>query len=241
MKRRVRFLPPAGIACLGAWLLGSADPPAATAEPLSVWVWGSNRSGQLGRPVQNFHVPSALDGLPDVVALAGGGLHSLALKSDGTVWAWGDGSTGQLGLGSTRPSLVPQRVAGLEGITEIAAGDRHSLAFRASDHKLWLWGSNDAGQLGLDQNVERAERPVEFTSEVEVASARAGGIHTLLLDTSGQLWAFGSNIYGQLGDGSTEDSHVPVKVGVPTPVTSFSAGQYHNLAVGPEGAHQLVR
>lgn len=235
MKRRVRFLPLTCVASLGAWLLGSAPPPSPASEPLAVWVWGSNRSGQLGRPVQNFHVPSLLDGLPDVVALAGGGLHSLALKSDGTVWAWGDGSAGQLGLGSTRPSLVPQRIPDLEGITEIAAGDRHSLAFRASDHKLWLWGSNDAGQLGLGDDVALAERPVELSSDVVVASARAGGIHTLLLDTDGQLWGFGSNIYGQLGDGSTRDSHVPVKALVPTPVTSFSAGQYHNLAVGPQG------
>lgn len=220
---------------LGVALLGSAAPTPAPTEPLAVWVWGSNRSGQLGRPTQNFHIPAMLDELGDVIAVAGGGLHSLALERDGTVWAWGDGSMGQLGSGTTEPGLLPRRVEGLEGITEIAAGDRHSLALRGSDHKLWLWGSNQAGQLGLDSNIELATVPVELGGELKVASARAGGMHTLLLDTSGQLWALGSNIYGQLGNGTTQDSHVPVKVAVPVPITSFAAGQYHNLAIGPGG------
>lgn len=200
-----------------------------------MWAWGSNRSGQLGVPTSNFHVPSSLDGLGDVTALAGGGLHTLALKTDGSVWAWGDGKYGQLGLASTESSLIPRRVPGLEGITQIAAGDRHSLAIRANDHKLWVWGSNAFGQLGLEASVQLVDRPLELETGLEVNAARAGGWHTLLLDGAGQLWAFGLNGYGQLGDGSTTSSHTPVMVGVPAPVTSFAAGQFHNLAVGPEG------
>jgi alpha-tubulin suppressor-like RCC1 family protein len=189
----------------------------------------------LGVPTSSFHVPNMLEGLGDVTALAAGGLHTLALRADGSVWAWGDGKYGQLGLASTESSLIPRRVAGLEGISQIAAGDRHSLAVRASDHKLWVWGSNAFGQLGLETSAELVDHPVELDVGLEVHAARAGGWHTLLLDGTGQLWAFGLNVYGQLGDGSTTDSRAPVKVGVPTPVTSFAAGQYHNLAVGPGG------
>lgn len=235
MKRLFRF---SCLALAASLLAASAAPldPAASAASLSVWAWGSNRSGQLGVPTSNFHVPNMLEGLGDVTALAGGGLHTLALKADGTVWAWGDGKDGQLGLGSTDSSLIPRRVQGLEGITQIAAGDRHSLALRESDHTLWVWGSNASGQLGLAESVELVDHPVPLEAGLEVHSARAGGWHTLLLDGGGQLWAFGMNLYGQLGDGSTSDSRIPVKVGVPAPVTSFAAGQYHNLAVGPGGS-----
>jgi hypothetical protein len=73
VKRRARFVLLACISCFGGGLLGSADPAAVAVEPRAVWVWGSNRSGQLGRATQNFHVPSMLDGLGDVTALAGGG------------------------------------------------------------------------------------------------------------------------------------------------------------------------
>jgi alpha-tubulin suppressor-like RCC1 family protein len=223
---------------LGASLLAGNTAPLAPASPATtraVWAWGSNRSGQLGVPTSNFHVPKMLEGMADVTALAGGGLHTLALRADGSVWAWGDGKFGQLGLASTDSSLIPRRVQGLEGITQIAAGDRHSLALRESDHKLWVWGSNAFGQLGLDASVELVDHPVELEVGFQAHAARAGGWHTLLLDGAGQLWAFGLNVYGQLGDGSTSDSRTPVKVGVPAPVSSFAAGQYHNLAVGPGG------
>ena len=74
-----------------------------------------------------------------MVAIAGGGDHSLALKSDGTVWAWGWNGYGQLGDGSTTNRLTPVPVSGLTGVVAIAGGDYHSLALK-SDGTVWAWG-----------------------------------------------------------------------------------------------------
>jgi len=124
-----------------------AEPlPAAT--PLA---WGRGDYGQLGDG--NFyttppHIGTAavvqVSGLSTVRAIAGGGLHSLALNADGTVWAWGDGLFGQLGDGNfyTSPPGVatPVQVSGLTTVTAIAGGAYHSLALK-SDGTVWAWGA----------------------------------------------------------------------------------------------------
>lgn len=82
-------------------------------------------------------------------AIAGGGNHSLALKSDGTVWAWGDNGNGQLGDETTAQRNVPVQVKNLTNAISIAACERgcHSLALK-SDGTVWAWGDNSKGQLG---------------------------------------------------------------------------------------------
>jgi len=81
------------------------------------------------------------------VAIAGGGFHSLALRSDGTVWAWGENDTGELGDGSATNRATPVQVSGLTGVAAIAAGTHHSLALK-SDGTVRAWGYNFYGQLG---------------------------------------------------------------------------------------------
>src|SRR2546425_479741 len=85
--------------------------------------------------------PVEVSGLNGAVAVAGGGYHSLALKSDGTVWAWGDNSGGQLGNGTNTLSNTPVQVFGLSGVVAVAAGGGHSLALK-SDGTVWAWGIN---------------------------------------------------------------------------------------------------
>ena len=79
--------------------------------------------------------------------IAGGDVHSLGLKSDGTVWAWGDNFSGQLGDGTTEDRSTPVQVSGLSGVIGIAGGAGHSLALK-SDGTVWAWGYNLYGRLG---------------------------------------------------------------------------------------------
>ena len=90
--------------------------------------------------------PVPVSGLTGVVAIAAGGHHSLAVKSDGTVWAWGCNDYGQLGDGTTTNRLTPVQTSGLAGVgfTAIAAGGAHSLAVK-SDGTVWAWGWNAGG------------------------------------------------------------------------------------------------
>ena len=89
-----------------------------------------------------------------VVAIAGGGYHSMALKSDGTVWAWGANYYGQLGDGSTTNRTTPVQVSGLTGVVAIAGGGNHSLALK-SDGTVYAWGYNNRGQLGDGTTTQR--------------------------------------------------------------------------------------
>jgi len=121
----------------------------------TVWAWGNGGNGQLGDG--NFHTtgvatPVHVINLTAVTAIAGGGNHSLALKSDGTVWAWGDGHNGQLGDGifhsidERNPGVAePVQVSGLTTVTAIAGGLDHSLALK-SDGTVWGWGFGGEGQ-----------------------------------------------------------------------------------------------
>jgi RHS repeat-associated protein len=158
----------------------------------SVWAWGLGGLGQLGTgSIANstIAVPvSQSTGLTDVLAIAGGGVHSLALKSDGTVWAWGwndaqplggaaDG--GQLGDGTTTGRLAPIRVNDLDEVVQIAAGGAHSLALKANG-SLWAWGYNAMGQIG-DGTTTARHSPVAIGPLDATLAIRAGTWHSVAL------------------------------------------------------------
>src|SRR4030067_648484 len=93
-------------------------------------------------------------GLFGVAAVAAGGYHTVALKSDGTVWAWGYNGEGELGDGSTTNRSVPVQVTGLSGVAAVAADGYHTVSLK-SDGTVWAWGSNGSGQLGDGTTVDR--------------------------------------------------------------------------------------
>jgi alpha-tubulin suppressor-like RCC1 family protein len=191
----------------------------------SVWEWGNGTSGQLGDGTNGkLSAPAQVKGLgpgSGVIAVAGGSTHALALKSDGTVLAWGGNQSGQIGDGTAhmdRPT--PVGVAGLgqgSGVVSIAAGESFSLAAKG-DGSLVAWGNNQSGQLGdgmsgQDQNTPVAVR--RFSASVPLRSLAAGGSHSLAVTADNQVWAWGSNSAGQLGDGTAPiDQLTPVPVSV---------------------------
>ncbi|HOW72595.1 MAG TPA: hypothetical protein PKY77_18500 [Phycisphaerae bacterium] len=169
----------------------------------------------------------------DIVALAGGMQHSLALQSDGTVWAWGANPYGQLGDGTTTNSNVPVRVPGLTGVVAVAAGENHSLAV-TSDGTVWAWGRNDAGQLGDGTTSDRAA-PLQVAGLTGATAVAAGRGHSLALRFNGTAWGWGANSFGQLGDGSAQGRLLPIQVAGLSGVVSIAAGITHSLAVKSDG------
>ncbi len=176
-----------------------------------------------------------------ITKISSGDYHSLALASDGTVWAWGYNLFGQLGNNTTTgsPGPVPQQVQIPSGrtISQIAAGRSHSLAL-ASDGTAWAWGNNNYGQLG-NNTTTNSSVPVQAQVPAgrTITQLDAGDSHSLALASDGTVWAWGYNLYGQLGNNTTTNSSVPVQVQIPAgrTITQLDAGGFHSLAVASDG------
>jgi alpha-tubulin suppressor-like RCC1 family protein len=126
-----------------------------------VWAWGDNYLGDLGDGTTTMRTtPVLVSGLSSgVTALAAGGRHSLAVQNGG-VWAWGANENGEIGDGSTTNRYTPVQVdpADLHDIIAVAAGAVSSYAL-SSDGSLWVWGSNNKGDLGLGIPIARYLTP----------------------------------------------------------------------------------
>ena len=156
--------------------------------------------------------PIQVSGLNGVLAIAGGDLHSIALKSHGTVWDWGRNTSGQLGNNSTTNSSVPVQVNGLTGATGVAAGGDDSLAVK-SDGTAWDWGDNLAGQLG-NNSTTNSSVPAQVSGLSAATAVAINGDdddHGLAVRSDATVWAWGSNASGQLGNNSTTSSLVAVQ------------------------------
>jgi alpha-tubulin suppressor-like RCC1 family protein len=218
----------------------------------SVWAWGYNGDGELGNgstddslvPVQ-VRVQSG-DPLTNIVAIASGSFHGLAVKSDGSVWAWGGNWSGQLGDGTTEDKHYAVAVVNLGNIKKVKAGSYHSLAL-SWDGTVTAWGGNFAGQLG-NGNLNRASRqdasngPLEDSSIptlvaglTDVMSLSVGDLHSLAVRVDGTVWAWGDNSSGQLGIDAISQSDHPVQVVGLSNIDSVAAGNSHSLARAGDG------
>ncbi len=208
-----------------------------------VYAWGDNTYGQCHLPTSTtqYATPQALGYLfPQQRALFGGiGDHTLFVLDNGQVQGWGKNDAGQLGtgvIGSSNPTTqTPVANWTLEGMIAIDAGNGQSIALKA-DGTVWTWGSDSYGELGDDLALANKSTPVPVTgfSHAIVAIA-AGSAHCLALDSNGQVWSWGNNSSGQLGDTTTLNKNTPVQAGSGTYCRAIGAGGYHSLAVTYSG------
>jgi alpha-tubulin suppressor-like RCC1 family protein len=251
-----------GLSLMLALAIGAESASAATVQQLAA-AWGGNDRGQLGNGISgsgtDSNRPVGVGGglnARNIQALAGGTLHTLALKNDGTVWAWGWNNVGQLGNGSftttgcqciSTPVQVhdPSDPSGfLQGVTAIAAGGDHGLALK-SDGTVWAWGFNGSGQLGNANTGTNSHTPVQVHDPSDpsnflqnVAAIDAGASHSLALKNDGTVMSWGANNVGQLGNGTSSpgaSSNVPVPVSNLSGVTAVSGGGNLSLALKGDG------
>jgi len=220
----------------------------------TVECWGHNTNGQLGNgtwtdssiPVQ-VKDAAGTGTLANVTQISSGVLHTCALLTDNTVVCWGRNEYGQLGNGTTTGSSIPVQVKDAAGtgtlanVTQIEAGGFHTCAL-LTDHTVECWGYNGSGQLGngtwADSSTPVQVKDIAGTGTLaNVTQIITGFTHTCALSSGGTVECWGYNLYGELGDGTTNQSWIPVQVkdvagtGTLSNVTQIEAGWYHTCAL----------
>ena len=198
----------------------------------NLYAWGQNGYGQLGDGTTTDSWTPEKISLPGGVqpkAIAAGLADSLALGTNGKVYAWGDNSFDELGNGSTASDSTDPR-GGLPAgrsltFSAISAGQYHNLAI-GSNGKLYAWGYNVDGQLG-DGNEVTPSTPVtvNMPSGVTPTAIAAGGFHSLAIGSDDNIYAWGYNSTGQLGDGTNTLRKVPVQVSFPNSLTPIAVSR----------------
>ena len=210
----------------------------------TVIAWGGNEFGDLGdgRTGGRSLTPVVVSRLPsNIVAISSGNLFGDALTSTGAVYDWGNNAHGQLGDGRQKGSPVAVRVTHLTDgrssrVVKISAGgdlpaNGHNMALLA-DGTVMTWGDNADGQLGdgktVSSNVPVAVTRLSDGKSRRAVSIGAGGSHSMALLSDGTVMTWGDNSHGQLGDGKSVKSTVPVKA--LTACEMISAGANDSLA-----------
>lgn len=226
----------------------------------TVLSWGDNNYGSLGRDdtISNC-IPSQVvdvNGSPltDVVAIAAGGLHGLALKSDGTVWSFGYNVHGELGIGTENgkdvtyleyaSQVVDANNIPIEGIIQIEAGTYHSLAL-TSEGKIYAWGLGNYGRLGSGGEGNKygaivVKNNTVYNDLTGIKAIGVGAFHSMAVADDGTVYAWGRNNCGQLGNNTMEESLLPIQVvdadgSLLENITSVSGGESHSLALSADG------
>lgn len=186
---------------------------------------------------------------------AAGGSHSGALKN-GRLYTWGRNNLAQTGLGynseldgneslGVHPTVPVEVVAPTtDQLVSLSFNQNYSLALDENGH-VWSWGSNADGELGrgvLDENCSETAssacvKSIGLVDISDVLLLSAGYTHTLALKNDGTLWAWGTNGDGELGNGDTNDSALPVQVAIDPNLNlvQVSAGSAFSCALDDQG------
>ena len=208
----------------------------------SVWGWGDGTFGELGNGERKSQLaPVRVKGLTGVKQIAAGGGHVIALLGNGHVATWGGNAFGQLGIGTAggpgQNSSVPVFPA-ITNAVSVAAGGGDDAAVLA-DGTVLAWGENTNGQLGDGTSVEKdVPTPVQGLAgvrEVAIGGLSSHGGHMLALLSDGTVRAVGSNVHGELGNGTLAPSTTPVAVPGLSGVAAVSASIDHSMALLPNG------
>lgn len=216
----------------------------------NIWGIGENSDGRLGTNDGIYKEQLTLVATPSIPIkkIALGPTFTLMLDEAGHVWSCGKNNFGQLGVGDYRNRLGLTHVEALTNIEEIAAGFLHALALD-NEGSVYVWGSRMQGELGLgNEEVPLTEgelrsgrfRPLRAYNLPKVCVIAAGMGHSLVVDETGAVWAWGQNDLGQLGirvqrESRPKFSNQPIRVELKAWVWRIAAGKNFSLANDDKG------
>jgi len=190
----------------------------------TLWGWRTRNSFDFSVPV----VPTQITTATNWKTVSAGVRHQLAIKSDGTLWAWGyTNEYGELGNGTTVINNMPQQIGNATDWKWVAAGYFYSFAIK-TDGTLWAWGRNTYGHLGIPQSPNQTifTVPTQVGIDTNWEKVYSKMSHSYGMKTDGSIWAWGSNNYGQFGNGTLIDSNIPIQIGTDTDWKYISLGHF---------------
>lgn len=212
----------------------------AVTEAGAALCWGDNHHLQIGNGYPGYRAtPVNVFGLgSNIQGISSGYFHGCALTATGAAKCWGSNQSGVLGDGSETDRPIPVDVSNLSGgVRQVVAGGLHSCAITLAG-AIRCWGRNSNGELGDGSTTHRTTPSVEVAGlGSNVQAIALGKVHTCALAESGAVLCWGDNSYGQLGDGSRIEHHLPVNVtDLAGGVRAISGGDGHTCALTVAGA-----
>lgn len=224
-------------------IVGSYYNSMALKEDGTVWIWGLGTRGVLGfdaPPEFKQLTPIQVQGLENITQVDLSYLHGAALKKDGTVWTWGFNESGQLGDGSFISRSTPSMVEGITNVNKISVSYAQTLALK-NNGEVWAWGNNYYGELGDGTGVEKRWVPVRTAHLEGIVDIEAGELYSLAVKRNGSIWAWGNNMYGQLGNGTATSQITRTLVnGIPYPVDTLPPSEPKQLKTTGKTSNTVV-
>ena len=201
-----------------------------------VWAFGDSQFGQLGVPRIQFHSinSSPIPNLNNIVQISAGTNRSFFLDNQGRVFTCGQNIYGDLGLGNSRNKDIPTLIPGLENIIQVSGGRGYHTLCLDNQGRVWAFGNNEFGQLGLGDNSERFV-PTLIPILENIVQVVAGTDHSFCLDDQGRVWSFGSNAKRRLGLGGDVSVPIPILIQDLENIIQIDCGFYHTLCLDNQG------
>jgi alpha-tubulin suppressor-like RCC1 family protein len=202
------------------------------------YCWGSDFTGELGNgnPLANANVPSPVAGGLTFTQVSAGRSQTCGLTKEGKAYCWGGNGDGELGNGAPFGSIitVPSPVIGGLRFTSLSAGG--NTCGLTTGGQAYCWGSDLFGQLGNGAPLASVNTPSPVAGGLTFTHISAGLIHTCAVTSGGKAYCWGTDFFGQLGNGSPQaNTNVPSPVAGGLPFTQVSAGSSHTCGVTTGG------
>ena len=197
----------------------------------TLWAWGYNNTSQVGNGnTVNQNIPVQIGSDTDWVFVGAGYYHSLAIKSDGTLWGWGDNADKKIINTSALTLTVPTQIGTATNWATVSGGENFSVGIK-TDGTLWAWGSDANGQMGDGSTILSNTAPTQIGTATNWSKVDAGRYHVIALSTAGAVYTWGSNGYGQIGNGNSAIATSPYYISGTSGVLKIDANATGSLII----------
>ena len=199
-----------------------------------MWSFGENRFGQLGTGnTTNFNVPQKIEDIPPVHSVSCGYDHTLIITTDSNLWSCGNNDKGQLCLENTASQIKLQQTS-FSNISKISTGFHHSL-FQNNKGEIFSCGNNNFGQCGSVHFDTPQITPILINLPSNIVHFVCGCAHNLFLDSEGNVYSVGNNVYGSLGLGHNTSQNVLNKIVDIPPIRTISCVSASSYLIDYDG------